>query len=392
MKNSAMKMPGYYFDHNATTPVRPEVRSAMEPFWDQWFGNPSSLHGAGQIAAKALREARTHVAALLGAQPRQIVFTSGGTEGNNLALRAALAAASDRNEIVTSAVEHSSVYKLCRQLEKEGFTVHYVAVNARGELDLDELQNQMNAHTAVVTLMAGNNETGVLFPVREIASRVKQTGAFFHVDAVQAAGKIPLSVDGIDFLSISGHKLYAPKGTGALYVREGIPSRALQYGGSQERGWRAGTENVAGAVALGKACQLAHEEMEFEIKRVTNLRDTFETQVRERMDNVEINGVDAQRLPNTSNLRFQGVDGEALLFRLDQSGIAASSGSACMSGAREPSHVLKAMGLSDEDANSSIRFSFGKMTTPGMISESVVLLAEAVSDLRKINLEEQHVH
>ena len=384
-----------YFDYNATTPLAAEVYGEMQPYWTQHFGNPSSLHQAGKIAAQAIRTARLEVASFLGAaDSREIVFTSGGTESNNTALRAALALSDEKKEIVTSAVEHSSINKLCAQLEREGYRVKRIPVDSEGQLRFDLLSQALSHETAVVSLMMANNETGVLFPIEKAGVLIKEMGILFHVDAVQAAAKYPLVLkkSQVDFLSISAHKFYGPKGAGALYVKNGIPYQALMFGGAQERGRRAGTENVAGIVGLGAAAKLASKTLQENIRHMQQLRDLLEQKIKSEVTGVWVNGDKSERLPNTSNIYFEGVDGEALLFILDQKGICASSGSACMSGAREPSHVLKAMGFTDERANGSIRLSLGAYTQAADVDLLVSILKQVVSELRTINLEEQHTH
>ncbi len=388
-------MKTYYFDYNATTPVASEVREAMEPFLRDYFGNPSSLHHLGKQAARAIREARKKVALLLGSRhENEIVFTSGGTESNHTAIRSALASFPAKKEIVTSSVEHSSVHNLFRYLEKEGYRVHWMKVDSQGQLDLSQLDHVLSEKTALVSVMMANNETGVLFPIAQMAEKVKARNILFHVDAVQAVGKIPIDLGNIpvDFLSLSAHKFYGPKGMGALYIRDRVPFQPWLLGGSQERGRRAGTENVAGIVGLGAACQGVQQEAKEETQSLLRLRHIFESRVKENNPDIVINASEAKRLPNTSNIQFKHADGEALLFALDQKGICASSGSACMSGSREPSRVLKAMGLSDQEANRSLRFSFGRYTKETEMEEGVHLLKEALRRLREIPLEEQHAH
>ncbi len=384
-------MKTFYFDYNATTPLAPEVRRAMEPFWADCFANPSSLHSLGQKAAKAVRLARKQVARFIGAvSDEEIIFTSGGTESNNTAIRSALAT-SGKKKIITSAVEHSSVLKLCRELTKEGYKVFEIPVHASGAPNLQALKEILCEQTAIVSLMLANNETGVLFPVETMGRLVKEKGILFHVDAVQALGKFPLRVSQmpIDFLSLSAHKNYGPKGVGALYVRKGVTYRPLILGGGQERGRRGGTENVAGLVGFGEACALSESNLSAEIERLTSLRNHFEKKVLSSIPEVAVNGAGVERLCNTSNLRFRGIEAETLLLTLDQKGICVSSGSACMSGAHDPSHVLKAMGLSDEEANASIRFSFGRPTTEDDIQHLVAQLAEAVKRLRSLKAASQ---
>lgn len=378
--------PYLYFDYNATTPVLEEVRQAMEPFWSEVFANPSSLHSAGKEAAKALKLARRQTAAFFqAAYEQEIIFTSGGTESNNQAIRAALRL-SGKKKIVTSAVEHSSIRKFVYQLRDEGYQVEEVPVDAEGRLDFEVLRDALTEDTAVVSIMMANNETGVLFPVEEIARIVKTCGIFFHVDAVQAAGKFPIALKNsqIDFLSVSAHKIYGPKGVGVLYVRKDSPVYPLIMGGGQERGRRAGTENLPGAVGMAEACRIVGADLQSEMMRLVSLRDSFEKLAAKEIPGIEISGLGSPRIPNTSHLRFAGLDAETLLMALDQRGICASSGSACLSGASDPSHVLKAMGCSDEDAKSGLRFSFGRPTRIEEINELVKILAREVERIRQV--------
>lgn len=378
-------MKSYYCDYNATTPVAEEVFQAMEPYLKGHYGNPSSLHHLGRGPAKAIREARTYTASLIGAaDDKEVIFTSCGSESNNAAVFASLAAFPERKRIITSSVEHSSIRKLFRYLGKKGCEVFEIGVSAQGFLLMDELKRALNDQTAVVSLMLANNETGVFFPVDEIGELVKASGAFFHVDAVQAVGKHRLNVKNspIDFLSLSAHKLYGPKGVGALYVRSGVPYQSFLIGGGQERGRRAGTENVAGIAGLGAACKLAIGDLDQEISRLRRIRQLFENTVCDQNRGVTINGDLNRRLPTTSNLRFSGIDGEAFMMALDQKGVCASSGSACLSGSPEPSHVLKAMGLTDEEANASLRFSFGRYVTEQDVLEVAAIIRETLQYFR----------
>ena len=384
-----------YLDHNATTPLADEAREAMAPFEKEWFGNPSSLHKAGVHAAREIRRARHEVASLLGArQDSEIVFTSGGTESNNAAFRSALFTSRGRRRIVTSAVEHSSILKLARALEEEGIEASYLAVDRDGHLEREKLLDTFTSDTALVSLMAANNETGVIFPVDELGAEVRSRGILFHVDAVQAVGKVPFNLkeSPIDFLSLSAHKFGGPKGIGALYVRDGVPFRPLIFGGAQEKGRRAGTENVPGIIGLGAACRYLQKQMTEEADRVRRVRDAFENEILRKIPRTFVNGDPAQRVPNTTNLTFDGVDAEALLILLDEEGIYASSGSACLSGSREPSHVLRAMGLPKERARNSVRFSFGRGNTLDQAEETVGVLIQQVARLREIELEKQHPH
>jgi len=380
-------MKTYYFDNNATTPVSERVWQTMEPFLKSEYGNPSSLHHRGRAPAKALREARIQVAQLLGAaDDREILFTSCGSESNNTAILSCLSTNPSKKQFVTSSVEHSSIRKLGRNLSGQGYDVVEVGVSTQGFLLMDELKRVISDQTAVVSLMLANNETGALFPIDEIGSLLRERGILFHVDAVQAVGKYSLNVKSspIDFLSLSAHKLYGPKGVGALYVRQGVPFKSFVVGGGQERGRRAGTENVAGIAGLGAACELALSDLPQEIDRLKKLRALFEDSLGEKVPGIEINGDLYRRLPTTRNVRFPGVDAEALMMALDQKGICVSSGSACMSGSHEPSHVLKAMGLSDEEANSSIRFSFGRFTSEQDIREVVPMIRETLDYFKEV--------
>ncbi|MDP3919935.1 MAG: aminotransferase class V-fold PLP-dependent enzyme [Candidatus Omnitrophota bacterium] len=388
-------MTPYYLDYNATTPVAPEVWAAMEPCLKHDFGNPSSIHEKGRATARALRDARRNVAELIGASDeREIVFTSGGTEANNTAIRAALRASAPNKRIVTTAVEHSSVLKLCRQLAAEGYEVIEIGVDGHGRLNFEQLHNSLSQDTAVVTVMLANNETGALFPVDKVAQLAKERGVLFHVDAVQAVGKCDLNVQNLaaDYVSLSAHKFYGPKGAGALYVKKTAPYQSLIFGGSQERGKRAGTENVSGIVGLGAASRLAKNNMQETHSSLKTLRDAFETEVISSIPDSIVNAVECERLPNTSNIKFEGVDAEALLMCLDQRGVYASSGSACMSGSLEPSHVLTAMGLNSRQANSSVRFSFGRPILESDIREVVKILRDTVTELRELDMSEHTAH
>ena len=384
----------FYFDFNATTPVDREVLQIMLPYFSGNFGNPSSFHQSGVSASAALREARKQVALLLGAaEDSEIIFTSGGTESNNMAIFSALRT-TGKTRIVTTSVEHSSIRKLCKQLEKDGFEIVELPVKSSGMLDLENLDSVLSDQTALVSVMAANNETGVVFPIQEIGFKLRERGILFHVDAVQAVGKIPFDLKNtpVDFLSLSAHKFYGPKGVGALYARKGARFQPFIFGGSQERGRRAGTENVPGIAGLGAACRILFAKMSSEIERVRALRDSFESIVMEEIPGTIINGASVRRIPNTSSLRFEGVDSEALLICLDRSGIFASSGSACMSGSREPSHVLKAMALSDEEANMAVRFSFGRYTTRDEIGVLIAALSENIARLRSLDASGAHRH
>jgi len=375
-----------YLDNNATTAVDPEVLAAMLPYLTESYGNPSSMHRFGGQVAKAIQTAREQVADLLGALPTEIVFTSGGTEGNNTAIRSALAAFPDRRHIVTTQVEHACVLNLCKTLEKQGYRVTYLSVDRHGMLDLLELEAALTGDTAVVSTMYANNETGVIFPIEQIGQIVKSRGVLFHVDAVQAVGKIPISLhhSTIDFLTLSGHKFHAPKGVGALFVRRGVRFYPYLIGGHQERNRRAGTENVAGIVGLGKAAALAQSYLQQQ-GAVAALRDRLEQTLVAQIPDTVVNGQGSPRLPNTANIGFKYIEGEAILLMLDREGICASSGSACTSDSLEPSHVLQAMGLPHSVLHGSIRFSLSRYTTAADIDRVTAVMPEIVARLRALS-------
>ncbi|EKQ67140.1 cysteine desulfurase NifS [Leptolyngbyaceae cyanobacterium JSC-12] len=375
-----------YLDNNATTKVDPDVLAAMLPYLTEYYGNPSSMHSFGGQVGKALKQARAQVASLLGAEDSEIVFTSCGTEGNNTAIRAALAAQPDRKHLITTQVEHACVLNLFKQLEKQGYSVTYLSVNRKGQVDLMELEAAMTGNTALVSMMYANNETGTVFPVEQAGAIAKEYGAAFHVDAVQVAGKLPLNmkISTIDLMTISGHKLHAPKGIGALYVRRGFRFRPLLIGGHQERGRRAGTENVAGIIGLGKAAELAQVHLA-DVAAEKKLRDRLEKGILTRIPNCEVNGDPKNRLPNTTNIGFKYIEGEAILLSLDKFGVCASSGSACTSGSLEPSHVLRAMGLPYTTLHGSIRFSLSRYTTEAEIDRVLELLPQIIERLRAMS-------
>ncbi len=376
-----------YLDNNATTKVDPEVVEAMMPYMTDFYGNPSSMHTFGGQVGKAVKQARQQVAALLGADDSEIIFTSCGTEGDNAAIRAALLAQPEKRHIVTTQVEHPAVLNVCKQLETQGYTVTYLSVNGKGQLDLDELEASLTGNTALVTIMYANNETGVIFPIEQIGLRVKEYGAIFHVDAVQAVGKIPLNMktSTIDMLTMSGHKIHAPKGIGVLYVRRGVRFRPLLIGGQQERGRRSGTENVPGIIALGKAAELEMLHLEEATKRERRLRDRLEQTILATIPDCQVNGDPTQRLPNTTNIGFKYIEGEAILLYLNQHGICASSGSACSSGSLEPSHVLRAMGLPYTILHGSIRFSLCRYTTEAEIDQVIAVMPDIIQRLRDMS-------
>jgi cysteine desulfurase len=374
-----------YLDNNATTPVAPEVYDAMRPFYTEHFGNPSSGHRLGDRPASAIRDARARVAAFLGCTDGEVVFTSGGTESNNLAIRGVVEAAGNRRHVVTTAVEHSAVLNPIKRLASMGYEVTVLPVDRAGRLDLDELRHALRDDTALVSVMYANNETGVIFPVDRVAEITRERGVLLHVDAIQAVGKIPadLSTLGVDLLSVSAHKLHGPKGVGAMFVRKGTKWAPVFLGGSQERNRRPGTENVAGIVALAAACDLAGARLGRHQAEVRRLRDRFEQEIRARVADVFVNGAECERLPNTSNLGFPGIDAHALLVLLDEIGICASAGSACKSGAGAASHVLAAMGLSPEAAASCARFSLSALTTDEEIGYCTERIPPIVERMRR---------
>lgn len=376
-----------YADNNATTKVDEVVFEEMRPYFCELYGNPSSMHFFGGQVQKKVDEARRRTADLLGAQPEEIVFTACGTESDNAAIRSALEVFPERRHIITTRVEHPAVLTVCRNLSKRGYRVSELSVDGEGRLDLNELRSVIDEDTAIVSVMYANNETGVVFPIEEIGAIVKDKGALFHTDAVQAVGKIPLNMadSTIDMLSLSGHKLHAPKGIGALYLRKGVPFRPFMVGGHQERSRRAGTENTAGIIALGKACELAGQNLELENTRVRAMRDRLESEILRRISNVQVNGGKAERLPNTVSVAFEFVEGEAILLLLSEKGICASSGSACTSGSLEPSHVLRAMGVPFTCAHGSIRFSLSRFTTDDDIDTIIRELPPIIAHLRELS-------
>jgi len=378
-----------YVDHNATTPLAPEVLAAMTPYLTERFGNPSSLHAWGQEARQALERARAAIAQALGAIDKDtIVFTAGGTEADNLALLGVAAAQQARGRhIVISAVEHHAVLHTAAYLARLGFEVTHLPVDAQGLLDPDEVRRAIRPETVLVSLMHANNETGVLFPIGRMGRICRERGVTLHTDAVQSFGKLPLDVDGleVDLLSLSGHKIHGPKGIGALFVRRGTTMRPLIHGGTQERSRRAGTENVAAAVGLARAAELMLQGQEGEAKRLADLRDRLELTLMAALPGVLRNGHPTERLPHTTNLAFAGAEAESLVVALDLCGIGVSSGAACSSGSPEPSHVLAAMGLPRERVDGSIRFSLGRGTTPEEIDRVVEVLPPIVERMRRVN-------
>jgi len=374
-----------YLDNNATTPVPPEVLEAMRPYFGERFGNASSIHHHGQETRAAVERARDAVARLLGCRVAEVVFTSGGTEGDNLAI-VGLTSAGDH--VVTSSIEHHAVLLTCKHLEENGCEVTYVPVDGRGLVDPDDVRRALRSNTKLISIMMANNETGVLQPVEEIGKIAAEADVYFHTDAVQAAGKVPIDVKRIacDALSISGHKMHAPQGVGALYVRRGTHLQPLFFGGRHERSRRAGTENVPGIVGLGKAAELAMQGFEHsDDKKMSTLRDRLQRGILAQAEEAGVNGEGAPRVPNTSNIYFDHIEGEAMVISLDLKGLAVSTGAACSSGAIEPSHVLVAMGLRADRARASIRFSLGKQSTAEDIDIALALVPETVARLRELS-------
>ena len=374
-----------YLDNNATTPVLPEVFAAMQTYFGEHFGNASSIHHHGQETRAAVERARESVAALVGCRASEIVFTSGGTEGDNLAI---FGLTKPGHHIITSTIEHHAVLNSCKHLEASGCEVTYVPVDGRGQVDPDDVRRALRPNTRLITIMMANNETGVLQPVEEIGKVAAEADVYFHTDGVQAAGKVAIDVKriGCDLLSISGHKMNAPQGVGALYVRKGTILRPMLYGGSHERSRRAGTENVPGIVALGKASELAREAFaRGDLERMAALRDRLEQTILGEVEAAGVNGRGAPRVPNTTSVYFDYIEGEALVIALDLKGLAVSTGAACSSGAIEPSHVLTAMGLSPERARGSLRFSLGKQTTPDDVKFALDLIPQTVARLRELS-------
>lgn len=381
-------MDDIYLDNNATTMVDPAVVEEMLPYFTEQFGNPSSIHKFGAGVGRALKKARKQVQALIGAEfDSEIVFTSCGTESDSTAILSALKAQPDRKEIITTVVEHPAVLSLCEYLEKDGYTIHRLPVNNIGQLDLAYYQSLLSDNVAIVSVMWANNESGTLFPVAEMAEMANAAGVMFHTDAVQAVGKIPMNLKEtkIDMLSISGHKLHAPKGIGVLYLRRGTRYRPLLRGGHQERGRRAGTENATSIVGLGKACEMAMEHIEFENTEVKAMRDRLEQGITEAVPHCFATGDLNNRLPNTTDIAFEYIEGEAILMLLNKVGIAASSGSACTSGSLEPSHVMRAMDIPYTAAHGTIRFSLSRYNTMAEIEYVISVVPEIVANLRKLS-------
>ena len=389
MENGRVKR--IYLDHNATTPVHPEVVKAMMPFYGEVFGNPSSLHSFGRAARKAVEDGRCTIAEFLGASPDEIVFTSGGTEADNLAVKgtafALKSAGKKGGHIITSSIEHHAVLNACRYLEKKGFRVTYLPVDEYGIVNIDELVKAIDGETFLITVMHANNETGTIEPLGEIGEIAKKKNILFHTDAVQSVGKVPFKVDdfNLDMLSLSGHKLYGPKGIGVLYIRKGTKLESILQGGHHERNRRAGTENVPGIVGLAKAVEIAGLEMKKENKRVKKIRDRLYSGIMNSIKDVKLNGHPEKGLPTTLNLSFKYVEGESIILNLDLKGVAVSSGSACTSGTLEPSHVLTAMGVEPSVSQGSVRFSLGRDNKEEDIDFLVKELPPIIKKLREMS-------
>lgn len=381
-------MSDIYLDNNATTKVDRAVVDAMIPYFLEQYGNPSSIHKFADGVARGIKQARQQVQALIGCEhDSEVIFTSCGTESNSTAIMSAIKCQPNRKEIITTTVEHPAILSVCEQLEKDGYTIHRLPVDKCGRLNLDSYKKMLSDKVALVTVMWANNETGTIFPVVEMAELAHEAGVMFHTDAVQAVGKIPMMLEDtkIDMLSLSGHKLHAPKGIGVLYLRRGARFRPLLRGGHQERGRRAGTENTASIVGLGKACELALQHIEFENTQVKAMRDRLERGIVEQIPNCFITGDLNNRLPNTTDIAFEYIEGEAILMLLNKAGIAASSGSACTSGSLEPSHVMRAMNIPYTAAHGTIRFSFSRYNTMHEVDEVLKVMPDIVANLRRLS-------
>jgi cysteine desulfurase NifS len=377
-----------YMDHSATSPVDPEVLEAMLPYFKESFGNASTLYSLGREARTAMETARKQVASLIGARAEEVYFTSGGTESDNLAIKGTLSRLNGKgNHIITSAIEHPAVEETCKYLEKIGYTVTYLPVGEDGIVKLEDLKESIRKDTILITIMHANNEIGTIQPIKEIGALAREKGILFHTDAVQSVGKIPVNVEdmNVDLLSISAHKLYGPKGVGALYIRKGVRIDPLFHGGGHEKGMRPGTENIPGIVGLGKACQLAEENLDKNMEYVASLRDQLIKGVLGSIEQSYLNGHPTKRLPNNANFRFSSIEGESLILQLDFNGINASTGSACSSNKLEPSHVLMAIGLEEVDAHGSLRISLGKENTHEDVDSSIVAIKEVVEKLRSMS-------
>ncbi|MBS1127521.1 MAG: cysteine desulfurase NifS [Nitrospirae bacterium] len=380
-------MNAIYLDNNATTRTSPEVLQEMLPFFSDLYGNPSSMHTFGGQLHRKIEQSREMVASLIGALPEEIIFTGCGTESDNTALMSAAESFPRRKHIITSRVEHPAVLNFCQHLAKKGWRLTYLPVNNLGQLDMNLLLKSIDEDTALVSIMYANNETGVIFPIKEISELLRERGILFHTDAVQAVGKLPIDLRTlpVDMLSLSGHKLHAPKGIGALYVRKGTRFSPYIIGGHQENGRRAGTENVASIIGLGKACQLAQQYQEEEMQYLSTLRDRLENGLLKCCPDVRVNGDVNNRLPNTTNVSFEYIEGEAILLRLNEYNVCASSGSACTSGSLEPSHVLRAMGVPFTAVHGSIRFSLSRYNTNEEIEKVIELMPPIIKELRQLS-------
>ncbi|MCD6386464.1 cysteine desulfurase NifS [Candidatus Sumerlaeota bacterium] len=377
-----------YLDNNATTRVAPEVVEAMKPFLTDYYGNPSSMHTFGGQVRKLLNQAKEQIADLIGARSiEEIIITANATESNNAAFWGTLESYPEKRHIITTKVEHPSVLNVAQFWERKGYRVSWLGVDSQGRLDIDELRAAITPHTALVSIMYANNETGVVFPIEEIGKIVKAHGVVFHVDGVQAIGKIPINLENstIDLLSLSGHKLHAPKGVGVLYIRRGTRFQPYMIGGHQEYTRRAGTENVPGIIGLGKACELAKKSIKEETSRVKYLRDKLEQAILMKVPDSRVNGAETERLPNTSSISFEGVEGESILLMLDREGICASSGSACTTGSIEPSHVLRAMGVPYNYVHGTVRLSLSRYTTEEEIDTVIEVLPGIIERLRELS-------
>lgn len=377
-----------YMDHSATSPVDPQVFEAMKPYFVDEFGNASTLYSLGREARKAMESARQNVASIIGAKSEEIIFTSGGTESDNIAIKGTVYRLKDKgNHIITSAIEHPAVEETCKYLEKKGFEVTYLPVYEEGIVRISDLEDAITDKTILITIMHANNEIGTIQPIAEIGKIAREKKIYFHTDAVQSVGKIPVNVEqlNVDMLSLSSHKLYGPKGIGALYVKKGVRLEPIIHGGGHEKGLRPGTENVSGIVGLGKACEIAEMDLEKNSKYLTDLRDKLIDGVLNSVEQSYLNGHRTKRLPNNINFRFTGIEGESLVLHLDSKGIAASTGSACSSKSLEPSHVLTALGLEHVDAHGSLRLTLGKENTEDEANYVIESVKEVVETLRKLS-------
>lgn len=377
-----------YMDHSATSPVDPEVFEAMKPYFVDNFGNASTLYSLGRDARKAMEAAREQVASLIGAKPEEVIFTSGGTESDNIAIKGTVYRLKNKgNHIITSAIEHPAVRETCKYLEKNGFEVTYLPVYEDGIVKISDLEDAITDKTILITIMHANNEIGTIQPIAEIGKIARENKIYFHTDAVQTVGKIPVNVEkmNVDMLSLSAHKVYGPKGIGALYVKKGVRLEPIIHGGGHEKGLRPGTENVSGIVGLGKACELAEKNLLEDTKYITNLRDKLIDGILNSIEQSYLDGHRTKRLPNNVNLRFTGIEGESLVLHLDSKGVAASTGSACSSKSLEPSHVLIALGLEHVEAHGSLRLTLGKENTEEEVDYVITAVKEVVETLRKLS-------